>query len=107
MPIRLAPRLAPTMGTLPIVNTPTLTMAPFATNSATSTGADMLGNSRNDTRPQRLPKDETKRARALRISEFAKNNGISRGAARHYLEYLDADDATTTPAKSQSNRGRL
>jgi len=36
-----------------------------------------LGNSRNDRRKPRLPKDEKKRERELAIREFALNNGIS------------------------------
>ncbi|MDR0475573.1 MAG: hypothetical protein LBH43_18105 [Treponema sp.] len=43
-----------------------------------------LGNSRNDSRPPRLPKDEKKREREIFIREWAKNNGCSIGVARAY-----------------------
>jgi len=45
-----------------------------------------LGNSRNDSRPPRLPKNEEKRQRELAIREFAKNNGFSIATARIMYE---------------------
>ena len=45
-----------------------------------------IGNSRNDSRPPRLPKDPKKREREVHIREWAKNNGCSIKVARLYLE---------------------
>ena len=41
-----------------------------------------IGNSRNDSRPPRLPKDPAKREKEMAIREWAKNNGVSIGVAR-------------------------
>ena len=48
-----------------------------------------IGNSRNDSRAPRLPKNEEKRARELHIREWAKNNGVSIGVARAYWAECD------------------
>jgi len=45
-----------------------------------------LGNSRNDGRKPRLPKDPNKAEREMRIREYAKNNGFSIATARIMLE---------------------
>ena len=52
----------------------------------------MLGNSRNDSRPPRLPKDPEKRKRDLMIREWAKNNGCSIGVARAYFVMSDEEN---------------
>lgn len=44
-----------------------------------------LGNSRNDRRPARLPKDPKKKEREMAIREWAKNNGCSIGVAKAYF----------------------
>jgi len=44
-----------------------------------------LGNSRNDSRAARLPKDGEKRAEQLRIREWAMNNGVSISVAKALL----------------------
>ncbi|MCL2555431.1 MAG: hypothetical protein FWE03_00230 [Firmicutes bacterium] len=52
-----------------------------------------IGNSRNDTRQPRLPKDPKKREREMAIREFAKNGGMSIRVARIMLEEYEADNA--------------
>ena len=53
-----------------------------------------LGNSRNDGRAPRLPKDPKKRERDMFIREWAKNNGCSIGVAREYWrEEFEEQDA--------------
>jgi hypothetical protein len=50
-----------------------------------------MGNSRNDSRAPRLPKDEKKREREMFIREWAKNNGVSIGVARCIWEEREED----------------
>ena len=45
-----------------------------------------LGNSRNDSRKAKLPKNEAKKQEQLVIREFAKNNGISIKVAKIMFE---------------------
>jgi len=44
-----------------------------------------LGNSRNDSRAARLPKNEEKRAEQLKLREWAMNNGVSIRVAKAYF----------------------
>jgi hypothetical protein len=52
-----------------------------------------IGNSRNDGRKPRLPKDEAKRNRETFIREWAKNNGVSIGVARAIRAEAEAEKA--------------
>jgi hypothetical protein len=51
-----------------------------------------MGNSRNDSREPRLPKDEKKRARETYLREFAKNHGISIAVARAMFEEVNSEE---------------
>ena len=53
-----------------------------------------IGNSRNDNRPPRLPKNEEKRQRELHIREWAKNNGCSIAVARIYWDEEQEEEAS-------------
>jgi len=45
-----------------------------------------IGNTRNDTRQPKLPKDPKKKEREIAIREWAKNNGVSIKVAKAYFE---------------------
>ena len=52
-----------------------------------------IGNSRNDSRPPKLPKDPEKREKELFIREWAKNNGTSISVAKSHFAMTDDDDS--------------
>ena len=54
-----------------------------------------VGNSRNDDRSPRLPKDPKKREREIAIREYAKNNGFSIATARIMWEESEAESEET------------
>ncbi len=66
-----------------------------------------LGNSRNDSRPPKLPKDPKKAEREMAIREFAKNNGFSIVTARIMFEESEAESEETEMEQNTGNGASL